>query len=94
MKFPAGDDDETDGLGCLPAGVQAGSRSADPFGGLVATYQTLAFEIDTQASYKINTGANNFEFGDVPGLTLLFSIAFGRAVCKAGFPVFSMASLK
>jgi len=65
VKLPTGEDDKTDGLGRLPASVQAGSGSTDPFGGLVATYQTLNFEIDTQASYKVNTGANNFEFGDV-----------------------------
>ncbi len=65
VELPTGEDDETDGLGRLPANVQAGSGSADPFGGLVVTYQTLDFEIDAQASYKMNTEANNFEFGDV-----------------------------
>ncbi len=68
VELPTGKDDETDGLGRLPASVQAGSGSVDPFGGLVATYQTLDFEIDAQASYKVNTEANNFEFGDVARL--------------------------
>ncbi|MFQ5483193.1 MAG: transporter, partial [Nitrospinaceae bacterium] len=48
VEIPTGDDDATDGLGRLPASLQAGSGSADPFAGMVATYQTLDFEIDAQ----------------------------------------------
>ncbi len=32
------------------------------------TYQTLAFQLDGQASYRFNTRANSFEFGDVARL--------------------------
>ena len=52
------------GQGRLPANLQLGSGSWDPFGGVVATYQTLEYQVDAQASYKINTEANSFEFGD------------------------------
>lgn len=31
---------------------------------MIATYQTLDYEIDAQVSYKANTEANGFEFGD------------------------------
>jgi len=65
LELPTGEDDETDGLGRLPASVQLGSGSVDPFGGIVATYQTLNFQLDAQASYRVNTEANDFEFGDV-----------------------------
>ncbi len=68
LKFPTGDDNESDASGRLPASVQPGSGSWDPFGGIVATYQTLDFQIDAQASYKANTKANNFEFGDAARL--------------------------
>ena len=68
LEFPTGDDNESDASGRLPASVQPGSGSWDPFGGIVATYQTLDFQIDTQASYKANTRANNFEFGNVARL--------------------------
>ncbi len=68
LKLPTGEDDESDGLGRLPPSVQPGSGSWDPFGGVVVTYQTLAFQIDAQASYKANTEANDFEFGDVARL--------------------------
>jgi hypothetical protein len=45
-----------------------GSGSWDPFGGVVMTYQTLGFQIDAQASYRFNTRAHGFEFGDVARL--------------------------
>jgi hypothetical protein len=65
IEAPTGDDDESDAFGRLPPGVQLGSGSWDPFGGLVVTYQTLDFEIDAQIAYQANTEANGFEFGDV-----------------------------
>ena len=68
VETPTGDDDETDALGRLPASVQPGSGSFDPFAGIVATYQTLAFQVDAQVSYKVNTAANDFEFGNVARL--------------------------
>ncbi len=68
LELPTGDDDETDSLGRLPPSVQPGSGSWDPFGGLVLSYQTLDFEVDAQASYRANTNANDFEFGDVARL--------------------------
>jgi hypothetical protein len=68
LKFPTGDDNETDASGRLPASVQPGSGSWDPFGGILASYITPDFNIDAQVSYKANTRANNFEFGDVARL--------------------------
>lgn len=68
LEFPTGDDNESDASGRLPASVQPGSGSWDPFGGIVATYQTLDFQIDAQASYKANTRANDLQFGDVARL--------------------------
>jgi len=88
VELPTGDDDETDGLGRLPASVQAGSGSVDPFGGLVATYQTLDFEIDAQASYKINTEANNFEFGDIARLDASLQYRFWPCSLESGVPSF------
>ena len=65
LEIPTGDDNETDSLGRLPQPLQMGSGSWDPSIGLVLTSQTLARQIDTSLSYKFNTEANNFEFGDV-----------------------------
>ncbi len=65
VEAPTGDDDVTDAQGRLPASVQPGSGSWDPFAGLVATYQTLAFQIDGQLAYQANTAANGFEAGNL-----------------------------
>lgn len=64
VKLPTGDDDDRDALGRLPQPLQPGSGSWDPFGGFIATWQTLDYQIDAQLSYKANTAANGFEFGD------------------------------
>jgi len=64
LELPTGDDDDADSFGTLPATLQLGSGSWDPFGGLIATYQTLDYQVDAQVSYKANTEANDFEFGD------------------------------
>ena len=68
IELPTGENTRSDALGRLPASVQPGSGSWDPFGGLIVTYQTLAFQIDVQASYQANTEADNFEIGDVARL--------------------------
>ncbi len=65
IEVPTGDDDESDAFGRLLPSVQLGSGSWDPFGGIIATYQTLDFQVDAQVSYKANMEANGFEFGDV-----------------------------
>lgn len=59
IKAPTGEDHASDGQGRLPPPVQIGTGSWDLLGGVVLTYQTLAFEIDTQASYRINREANH-----------------------------------
>lgn len=64
LKLPTGDDDERDRFGHIPQPLQSGSGSWDPFGGVVATYQTLDYEADAQLGYQANTEANGFEFGD------------------------------
>jgi len=64
IKAPTGRSQKSDGLGILPATLQLGSGSWDPFAGVVATLQTLDYQIDAQASYKLNTKANGFRFGD------------------------------
>lgn len=64
LEPPTGNDADADSFGTLPASVQLGSGSWDPFGGLIATDQTLDYQLDAQLSYKANTKANDFEFGD------------------------------
>lgn len=64
IELPTGNDDDSDSLGQLPQPLQSGSGSWDPMGGAVATYQTLDYQLDAQLSYKANSEANDFEFGD------------------------------
>jgi len=64
IEVPSGDNNDRDDLGTLPATLQLGSGSWDPFGGVVATYQTLDYQVDAQVSYKVNREANRFELGN------------------------------
>ncbi len=88
LELPTGEDDERDGFGRLPPSVQPGSGSWDPFGGLVLTYQTLDFQVDAQASYKANTQANGFEFGDVARLDGSLQYRLWPRELGAGVPGF------
>lgn len=88
VELPTGDDDESDSFGLLPAGVQPGSGSWDPFGGIVLTYQRLDYQIDAQASYRINTEANDFEFGDVARLDASFQYRLWPRQLEGGVPGF------
>ena len=88
LEFPTGDDDERDSFGRLPASVQLGSGSWDPFGGLVATYQTLDFEIDGQIAYQVNTGGGPFEFGDVARADASIQYRIWPRELGSGLPAF------
>ena len=88
VELPTGDDDDSDSFGLLPASVQPGSGSWDPFGGIVLTYQTLDYQIDAQASYKANTEAGGFEFGDVARLDASFQVRLWPRQLKGGVPGF------
>lgn len=65
LKFPTGEDDESDEQGRLPQTLQLGSGSYDPVVGGVFTWQTQQWQVDLDSVYKINTEANDFQFGDV-----------------------------
>lgn len=88
IETPTGEDDERDALGRLPASVQPGSGSWDPFGGLVLTYQTLDYQMDAQASYKFNTAANDIAIGDVVRLDGSLQYRLWPRTLGAGVPGF------
>jgi len=88
VEMPTGNDDDGDNLGLLPAPLQLGSGSWDLLGGIVATRQTLDYEMDAQASYKLNTEANNFEFGDEIRLDASFQYRLWPRELSAGVPGF------
>ncbi len=68
VEAPTGSNSASDALGRLPPAAQTGSGSWDYFGGVVLTYQTLQYQFDSQLSYRVNTGDNGFEAGDVTRL--------------------------
>jgi len=94
IEFPTGDDNDSDDLGPLPAPLQLGSGSWDPFGGIILTYQTLRYQIDAQASYTRNTQANNFEFGDESRLDASLQYRLWPQDLEAGVPGFLYAVLE
>ncbi len=88
VELPTGNDDEGDNLGLLPPPLQPGSGSWDLLGGMVATRQTLDYEMDAQVSYKLNTEANNFEFGDETRLDASFQYRLWPRELSTGVPGF------
>ena len=94
VELPTGDDNDRDSLGRLPAPLQLGSGSWDGFGGIVLTYQTLHYQIDAQASYTLNTEANNVEFGDQARLDASLQYRVWPRELDAGVPGFLYAVLE
>jgi len=86
LELPTGDDDERDGLGRLPAPLQLGSGSWDPLAGMVFTWQTLNWQLDTSASWKFNTEANEFELGDEARLNASFQYRLWPRELGGGVP--------
>ncbi len=95
VEIPTGEDDHRDSLGRLPAPLQLGSGSWDPFAGIILTYQTLDYQVDAQASFKVNTRANDFEFGDEARLdaSLQYRIWPGE-LAESGVPGYLYAVLE
>lgn len=88
IETPTGEDNENDSLGRLPQPLQLGSGSWDPLLGVVTTWQTLERQIDAALSYKLNTEANNFEFGDVARFDLSYQHRIWPRELGSGVPAF------
>ena len=88
VKTPTGEDDESDALGRLPIPLQSGTGSWDGFGGVIATYQTLAFQVDAQASYTAKTEANDFEAGNEARLDGSYQYRLLPRTLGKGIPAF------
>lgn len=88
VKAPTGDDDKRDGLGRLPPGLQPGTGAWDVFGGVVATYQVLARQVDGQISYRVNNQANGFDPGDEVRLDGSLQYRLWPRTLGAGVPDF------
>lgn len=88
LETPTGEDKEQDSLGRLPQPLQLGSGSWDPLLGVVTTWQTLERQIDAAFSYKLNTKANGFEFGDVARFDLSYQHRIWPRELGSGVPAF------
>lgn len=88
ISAATGDDDKSDRFGRLPPSVQDGSGAWNPFGGVVASYQTLDYEIDGQLSYRDNHAANGFEAGDETRLDLSWQYRLWPPELAGGVPGF------
>lgn len=64
VELPTGDDDQHDALGRVPSPLQPGSGALDVFGGAVATWQTLDYQLDAQVAYRRNGEANGYRAGN------------------------------
>ncbi len=88
VKIPTGNDNAQDSLGFLPAPLQLGSGSWDPMIGTVFTWQKLAWQFDSSLSYKFNTAANGYQFGDEARLDLSFQYRLWPRELGSGVPGF------
>jgi hypothetical protein len=94
VEAPTGRDDDSDGAGRLPQPLQVGSGSWDPFVGAVITYQTLDYQLDVQASYEVNTKANQFEFGNEFRADASFQYRLWPRELGGGVPSFVYGALE
>lgn len=86
VTAPTGADAAHDRFGRLPQRLQDGTGAWNRFGGLVASYQTLAFEIDAQVSHRDNREANAFEAGDETRLDLSSQLRLWPRQLAGGVP--------
>ena len=86
IEAPTGKDDEHDALGPLPRPLQLGSGSWDYLVGTIVTRQTLAWQVDASASYRVNTVANGFELGDIARLDLSYQRRLSPRELGSGVP--------
>lgn len=79
----------------LSRSLQSGSGSWDLFAGMAITRQTLNWEFDAAASYRINTAASGFEFGDEARLDASFQYrVLPHSLQDVGVPAFVYAVLE
>ena len=65
IKLPTGKDGASDDRGPLPRPLQLGSGSVDVLGGPIITYVKNRIGLNAEVSYRKNTQAKGYQFGDV-----------------------------
>ena len=94
LELPTGANRRSDGQGTLPPGVQPGSGALDLFGGLIATWQTLDYQLDGQLAYQVNRRADGFDAGDVLRADLSLQYRLWPPQLGSGVPGFLYAVIE
>ncbi len=94
VELPTGRNDAADDRGRLPASLQLGSGSWDPFAGFAFTWQTLGWQINVAPAYQRNTAADGFRFGDQARVDAGFKVRVLPRTLGAGIPRFLYANLE
>lgn len=83
------------GHGILPAAVQTGAGSYDPYVGSAVSYYTLNFQIDWSGSWRFNTGtADSAAQGDVGETDFAFQYRLLPLTLGEGVPKFVLVGLE
>ncbi len=72
LKLPSGSDNETDGGMRLPPPLQPGSGSLDVILGAAVGKSTAFYNLEGGVTYKVNSEANDFRFGNTVNYDLSF----------------------
>ncbi len=85
---PTGDDDRADAFGVQPKPLQPGLGAWGGFGGVVATYQSLQYQVDTQLQYEFRGTEDGFAAGDIFRFETSFQYRIWPAELSSGTPGF------
>lgn len=85
---PTASDDKSDSFGRLPPPLQLGAGAWQWFAGLVTTYQTLAYQLDGQLSYRRRGETGDFKAGDEAHLDLSWQYRLWPRTLGGGVPGF------
>jgi len=88
VKLATGDDDFRDSLGVTPPPARIATGSTDVFAGLIATWQKLDYQIDTQISFRNNGKGNAFEAGNAVNIDASLQYRLWRSDFDHGLPDF------
>ncbi len=88
LKVPLSNNSKQDSLGELPVPLQQSTGAWDGFVGVVATYQTLDFQLDGQVQYRRNGSSNGINFGDEVHLDTSFQYRLWPRELSGGVPGF------
>ncbi len=94
VEAPTGTHDTADDLGRLPASLQLGSGSWDPFVGFAFTWETLDWQVNVAPAYQRNTVADGFRFGDQARVDAGFKVRVLPRTLGGGVPRFLYANLE